>query len=110
MTAAPGDLIEVRISMPDAESAQQMATDLVTRGLAACVQCLGPMTSVYSWQGSVHQAEEWLLLAKTTAAAYPLVEDAVTIAHRYKVPEVLAVPVTHSLETYADWVRERSTG
>ena len=103
-------LVEARVAVPDPETARRIADDLVSRRLAACVQVLGPMLSVYTWEGEVHRAEEWLLLAKTTQAAYPLVEEAVLALHGYDVPEVIAVPVTEALGPYADWVRRGAGG
>lgn len=99
-------LVEIRISMPEEVAAQELAQDLVSRRLAACVQRLGPMTSVYAWEGEVEQSTEWLLLVKTTEELLPAVSDAVVAAHPYEVPEILAVPVTHSLEAYAVWLRD----
>ncbi len=113
MTAAPPEdppLVEARVAVPDAESARRIADDLVARQLAACVQVLGPMMSVYSWQDEVHRTEEWLLLAKTTAAAFPRLAEVVAAQHRYDVPEVLAVPVAQALPAYASWVRKGSVG
>ena len=113
MTAPDLDLpalIEVRVSVPDAESAQRIASDLVARQLAACVQVLGPMASVYSWKGDVHRSQEWLLLIKSTVDAFPQVAAAVRQQHRYDVPEIMAVPVTHALAEYAAWVRDHSDG
>lgn len=103
-------LVEVHVSVPDADSAQRIASDLVARQLAACVQVLGPMASVYTWKGEVHQAQEWLLLVKTTAEAFPRVTEVVVQQHRYDVPEVVAVPITHALSEYASWVRKNSDG
>lgn len=113
MTSAPSEelpLVEARVAVPDAESARRIADDLVTRQLAACVQVLGPMLSVYTWENTVHRDEEWLLLAKTTAAAFPRLAQAVVAQHRYAVPEVLAVPVTQALGSYAGWVRKGTDG
>lgn len=105
---APGKsrLIEVRISAPDADTAQALATGLVDRHLAACVQILGPMTSVYSWKGETHQALEWLMLAKTTAELFDSVCEEVKAQHPYDVPEVVAVTVRHALGEYGAWVRD----
>lgn len=103
-------LVEAHVSVPDAESAQRIASDLVARQLAACVQVLGPMASVYTWKGEVHQAQEWLLLVKTTAESFSRVAEVVTHQHRYDVPEVIAVPITHALSEYATWVRKGSDG
>ena len=99
-------LIEVRISTPDADTAQALATDIVDKHLAACVQILGPMTSVYSWKGETHQALEWLMLAKTTAEMFDGISELVTTQHPYDVPEVIAVTVRHVLDEYGAWVRD----
>ncbi len=113
MTSAPSGelpLVEARVAVPDAESARRIADDLVARHLAACVQVLGPMMSVYTWQNTVHRNEEWLLLAKTTAETFPRLAQAVVAQHRYEVPEVIAVPVSQALGSYAAWVREGADG
>lgn len=99
-------LIEIRVSATDAEAAHMLATEIVGQSLAACVQALGPMVSVYSWKGEVHQATEWLLLIKTTAEMFQSVSDLVTEKHRYDVPEITAVPVSHALGSYSSWVRD----
>lgn len=103
-------LVEAHVTVPDTDAAQQIANDLVARQLAACVQVLGPMTSVYTWEGEVHRSQEWLLLAKTTAETFPALARAVRDLHSYEVPEVVAVPITHALGEYAAWVRQRSDG
>ena len=103
-------LIEVRVSVPDAESARRIASDVVARQLAACVQILGPMVSIYTWKGEVHESQEWLLLVKSTNVSFEHVAEVVRENHRYDVPEVIAVPVTHALGDYAEWVRKHSDG
>lgn len=103
-------LVEVHVSVPDGESGRRIASDLVARQLAACVQVLGPMASVYTWKGEVHQNQEWLLLVKTTEAAFARVVEVVRAHHRYDIPEVIAIPITHALGDYADWVRRHSDG
>lgn len=109
MTEDPA-LVEVHLSAPDADAAKRIAGDLVARQLAACVQILGPMASVYSWKGEVHQSQEWLLLVKSTETAFPRLVEVVTQLHAYDVPEVVAVPIRHALADYADWVRQHSDG
>lgn len=99
-------LIEIHVSVPEADAAHALAGDIVGRKLAACVQCLGPMTSVYTWRGEVHQSIEWLLLVKTTEEMFQEVSDLVAARHRYDVPEIIAVPVTHALSAYGAWVRD----
>lgn len=103
-------LVEVRVTVPDAEVAERLAREVVTRKLAACVQVLGPIASVYTWKDEVHRASEWLLLIKSTESAFEELCAVVQGHHRYDVPEVLAVPVTHTLEAYGQWVRDNSRG
>lgn len=103
-------LVEVHVTVPDPDSAHRIASDLVARQLAACVQILGPMASLYTWKGDVHQSQEWLLLAKTTVDAFERVAQVVRSHHRYDVPEIIAVPVTHAEADYAEWVRKNSDG
>lgn len=107
---APPSLLEVRVTVPDAESGLALGHSLVARQLAACVQILGPITSVYSWQGETQQGEEWLLLMKTSEGVFDELADVILAEHPYEVPEILGVPVTHALPQYADWVRRRSDG
>lgn len=106
MAAAPDDLIEVRVSAPDAETAQALALALVESRLAACAQVLGPITSTYWWEGSVHTKHEHLLLVKTTADRLDPICERVRAEHPYDNPEVLAVPVAGAAPAYAAWLRE----
>lgn len=103
-------LVEVRVSVPDSEAARAIAEDLVARRLAACVQVLGPMASIYAWQDEVHRSQEWLLLVKTTCSSFAEVARVVTGRHPYDVPEIVATPITHALAEYAAWVRKGSLG
>lgn len=98
-------LIEVRVTAPDAEVADRIARRLVDARLAACVQQL-PVTSTYVWEGELERSSEILLIAKTAAEAFDAVCAAVTEAHPYEVPEILAVPVAAALDAYERWVEE----
>lgn len=91
-------------NLPDADSAQALATHLIEQRLAACVNVLAPCRSVYRWQGRVEQAAEVPLLIKTTAAGYPALEAAIRARHPYELPEIIAVPVARGLPAYLDWV------
>jgi periplasmic divalent cation tolerance protein len=100
------DLLEVRVSAPDAQTAQALASSLVQARLAACAQVLGPMTSTYWWQGAVETAQEHLLLAKTTADRFEAICARVRSEHPYDNPEILAVSVAAAAPPYAAWLRE----
>lgn len=96
-------------NLPDDGSAQVLAKHLVEHRLAACVNQLAPVRSIYRWQGQVEQAAEIPLLIKTTRAGYAAVEAAVCALHPYDVPELIAVPVEIGLAAYLDWVVQEST-
>ena len=99
------DLVEVHVTTPDRESALGIARILVDRRLAACVQVVPGVTSVYSWDGETQVDDEHLLLAKTTGDLFGPIRDAVRAEHPYDTPEVLAVAVTACDPGYADWLR-----
>ncbi len=93
---------------PDAATAQALARLLVERRLAACVNLLPPMQSVYRWQGQVEQAEEVQLLAKTTADRLEALSAAILQHHPYELPEILALSPNAGLPAYLDWIRAQT--
>jgi len=88
------------------EEARKIAHALVERRLAACVNIVGPMESVYRWQGAVETAPEFLLVIKTTAAAFARVRDAIKELHSYEVPECVMVSIEDGSEGYLKWLGE----
>jgi periplasmic divalent cation tolerance protein len=105
----PTDTVLLVISnAPDADTADRIATSLVDRKLAACVNVGAPMRSVYRWQGKVERATELPLWIKTTAARRDALIAALIELHPYDVPEVLVVPVQGGLPAYLDWIREEA--
>jgi len=89
---------------PDASVAARIAETLVSDQLAACVNQLAPMRSVYRWQGRVEQASETLLLIKTTSACFPALRQRIVAMHPYELSEVVAVEITTGLPAYLDWI------
>ena len=86
------------------EDAQRIAEALVERRLAACVNILPGLTSIYHWQGKIQRDDEVLLLAKTRADRYPALQQALVELHPYELPEVVAVSVKQGLSTYLAWL------
>lgn len=86
------------------EEANSIASELVSRRLAACVNILGPISSVYHWQGEVERSEEFLLLIKSTETHFPAIREAIRELHSYQVPELLSFTVETGLESYLDWI------
>lgn len=89
---------------PDEQVAQTLATQLVERELAACVNIVRGITSIYRWQGQRECEQETLLLIKTTTACYASVEAFITEQHPYEVPEIIALPVSAGLPAYLNWL------
>ncbi len=89
---------------PSREEANAIASELVGRRLAACVNIMGPIASVYQWQGEVEHSEEYLLLIKSTEAQSLAIQAAIRELHSYQVPELLSFSVDSGLESYLDWI------
>jgi periplasmic divalent cation tolerance protein len=87
------------------QDAERLAHLLVKRELAACVQILPSITSVYRWQGKIEQAAENLLFIKTTREAYPELETAIRESHSYQTPEIIALPVEAGSDGYLNWLK-----
>lgn len=99
---------ELRIvfcTLPDIEQARQIGTLLVERQLAACVNLVPGVESIFRWDGKVNQSQEVLAIIKTTVARYPQLEQVLQELHPYEVPEIVAMPVSSALDSYAKWVR-----
>jgi periplasmic divalent cation tolerance protein len=94
----------VLCSFPDLDSARQIGTLLVERQLAACVNLLPGAESIYHWQGKVESAQEVLALFKTSAEAWPELEEALAQAHPYEVPEIIAIRPDAVAGPYRDWL------
>jgi periplasmic divalent cation tolerance protein len=90
------------------EEAGKIAHALVERRLAACVNIVPRIESVYRWQGKVETAQELLLLIKTQAALYEHVRDAIKELHSYDLPECVMLEVTAGSDEYLDWITENT--
>jgi len=95
----------VLVTAPDAEVGARIARALVAEGLAACVNLVPGVRSIYRWQGAVHDDAEVLLIAKTRAALVSALGDRVRALHPYELPEVIALPVATGSEPYLEWLR-----
>src|SRR5690242_12940926 len=87
--------------------ARHIADSLVEGRLAACVNILPPLQSIYRWQGKVERAEETLLLVKTTRDRFSALRDRIGELHTYETPEIIALPVADGSEKYLAWLREQ---
>lgn len=97
-------LIVTLCTCPDKDTAQKIARLLVEANLAACVNILPNIQSIYSWQGQIESAEEYLLMIKSIETGYQEIESAIRSHHPYELPEIIAVPIEHCLPEYINWI------
>ena len=98
------EAIVVFMTAANAEEAGRMAERLVEARLAACVQILPQMESIYRWQGKIERQKEVLLIAKTVTSKFAELETEVRALHSYKTPEIVAFPLTAGSEPYLQWL------
>lgn len=91
---------------PTQDVAQQLAEVLIKNRLAACVNIVPQVYSIYEWQDKIEQESEVLLLIKTRAELYEAIETLVTKLHPYEVPELVTVPIVAGLSAYFSWINE----
>lgn len=96
-------LLLVLTTLPDQQTARQLARQLVEAGLAACVNVMPPCQSVYRWQDGLQEDAEIPLFIKTTAQCYPALETYLRQHHPYQLPEIIALPIDRGLPDYLSW-------
>lgn len=99
------DKIVVFTTCDSPEAAAGLARRLVEARVAACVNIVPGITSVYHWQGKIEEAGEWLLLIKSSRELFEDLQRELAAAHTYEVPEVLALPVIDGSAGYLDWLQ-----
>ena len=98
------DALELHVTMPDRERAISLARALVDEGLAACVNVVPGVHSVYQWDGRVQEDDEVLCLIKTRPAVFDRARARIVELHPYEVPEILAFAVADGSPAYLDWL------
>jgi periplasmic divalent cation tolerance protein len=106
MSIDPTEAIVVFMTAADGAEARRLAELLIEKHLAACVQMLPEIESVYRWEGRIERQPEVLLLAKTTRAKFEELEREVRAVHSYETPEIVAVPITAGSSPYLRWLTD----
>ncbi|MBF0291889.1 MAG: divalent-cation tolerance protein CutA [Nitrospinae bacterium] len=101
------DKIVVLITAPSEEEAVKIATALVDDKLAACVNIIPGLRSIYRWEGNICDDREVLMVAKTRRSVFDRLKERVRSLHPYTTPEIIAIPVTAGFEDYLAWVDEK---
>jgi periplasmic divalent cation tolerance protein len=94
----------VLTTAPSLEESKRIARELVERRLASCVNIIPKIESVYRWEGKVEEAQEFLLLIKTTEDARPRVQEAIQQLHSYELPECIALSIDEGSPAYLKWM------
>jgi periplasmic divalent cation tolerance protein len=100
--------ILVLVTCGSEEEALKIAKALVGEHLAACVNIISPIRSIYRWEGEVWDEKEWLLIIKTQKQRFEELESNVKVLHSYSVPEIISLPITEGSSAYLNWIRENT--
>ena len=105
------DKIVILATCASAEEAHRIASELIARRLAACVNLLPPVRSIYHWKGAVEEGEETLMIIKSARARFDEVRDTIARLHSYDLPEIIAIPIVDGAASYLAWIdRELAPG
>jgi periplasmic divalent cation tolerance protein len=104
----PSEFVIVLVTVPNDAAADRIAHALVTERLAACVNVVPGIRSVYAWEGEICNEGELLCLLKTRRALFPAVRERVLALHPYQVPEIVALPLVEGSAEYLAWLRDNT--
>lgn len=96
--------LQVIVSIDSREGAERIGRELVAGRLVACFQVLGPMLSIFRWNGEIESADEWLCLAKTTTERFEELRARLVALHPYDIPEIIATPIVDGHADYLQWI------
>jgi periplasmic divalent cation tolerance protein len=105
MIAKPEPIV-VLVTCGSEEEALKIADALVEEHLAACVNLVAPIRSIYRWEGKIWDEKEWLLIIKTQRERFEELEKKVKSFHSYSVPEIISLPIVEGSSSYLDWLAE----
>ena len=100
----------VYCTVPNEFSANLIANSLVEDKLAACVNVVRNITSIYRWEGIVQEEQELLLIIKTTESKFEALKDRIVSLHEYSVPEIISLPVKAGNLEYLNWIERETDG
>jgi periplasmic divalent cation tolerance protein len=96
--------IQVLTTADKKEDAKRIARILLEARLAACIQVVGPISSLYWWKGKIEEDEEWLCIIKSRKDLYKELEKTIRKNHPYEVPEIIAIPIISGNRNYLKWM------
>lgn len=100
------EVIQVITTTEQKKDSEKIAEVLGKKGLAGCVQIIGPVSSIYWWKGKAEKAEEWLCLIKSEKSLFAKLEKTIKKIHPYETPEIVALPVVAGSRDYLEWLKD----
>jgi periplasmic divalent cation tolerance protein len=100
------DPMVVLVTCGSEEEAEKIANSLIEERLAACVNIISPVRSIYRWEGKIWDEKEWMLIIKTRKKRFEDLEKKVKSLHSYSVPEIIALPIVKGSASYLKWLEE----
>lgn len=104
------DKLVVLCNCGSPDEAERIARAVVTKRLAACVNIVPSIRSVYQWEGAIEEASEHMLVIKTRTAMYEVLEQEIRALHSYSVPEIIALSIERGSHSYLRWIDTETTG
>lgn len=104
-----GDILVVIVTASNQEDANKIAETVISSRHAACATTVPVVHSLYWWEGKMVRDQESMVIFKTTTDKYETLQETIKAVHSYKVPEIIAVPVSIGLPQYLEWVRTETT-
>ena len=98
--------IVIYCTCPDIESAERISRHIVEQRMAACVNLIPGITSIYTWDGNIQRDQEVLLVIKSTKVRFDDIQNLISDEHPYDLPELIAVPITESSPDYLEWIKQ----
>ena len=98
--------IVIYSTCPDIESAERISRHIVEQRMAACVNLIPGITSIYTWDGNIQRDQEVLLVMKSTKDRFDDIQNLISDEHPYDLPELIAVPITESSPDYLEWIKQ----
>lgn len=103
-------MVKVITTSDRKEVLEKIARELVSKRLVACSQILGPIRSIYIWEGKVTEDDEYLCIMKTKEELLDRVEEEIKRNHNYEVPEIISIKIDRSSEDYRRWLESELSG
>ena len=102
------NFIVIFCTVKEKKEAEKIAKDIVKNKLAACVNIIEGLTSIYEWEGSICNESECLMIIKTRQILFNELKDSILSQHSYDIPEIISLPVNDGLDSYLNWIQQNT--